>query len=192
MSPRRRTNMRTPILYTVAAGSVLCTVLALRTLLSTPDTAQVWIASNLRLLSLLALLAVAFLATGIALARQRGWRQRLSAAAVVLSLVVLAVWFQRYTDVGILLLGGDAVWVRAAAEAETPEARRTALLMALQGTEYALSTVETEILEGYRSEPGLQAELFLVLAEIAPTDRWREQYRGRSREALTGPSAAAN
>lgn len=102
----------------------------------------------------------------------------------LISLVVLAFWFQRYTNMGIFLLGGDSVWVRHAAACEGAEARREALATALQGTQYALNTVETIVLEDYSDQPELQHELFLALSEVASNEGWSKRYLARSQQLV--------
>jgi hypothetical protein len=102
----------------------------------------------------------------------------------LVSLGGLGWWASRYTDLGILVLGGDAYWVERAATATEKEDKAAALGLALEGTEYALNTVETLLLERYADQPNLQAELFEILSGRAEPSQWAQQYRERRNEAL--------
>ena len=172
-----------PALLAVAGALASATIL-----IQSPDPSHVLEVSNFFVLGTLALFAVAAALTSVLLIRGPKLPSKSLGVVSLLSLAVLALWFQRHTDLGIFLLGGDAVWIEKATEAEDPKERVTALSMALQGTQYALNNVETIVLEDYADDPSLQRDLFSHLAAIAPNETWELRYRERS-QVLTAADA---
>ena len=104
--------------------------------------------------------------------------------AVLAIFALYSLGLSRYTDLGILVSGGDGYWLGRAAAEEDERRRECCLRAALSGTQYALNTVETRLMEEYGDEPALQAELFEVLARLAPNEGWESRYRARRDAAL--------
>lgn len=176
--------MKSLLIYSPAVLAVVGATAAINVVAQGPHPDLVTGGSNFIVLWALGLFAVIAVLSGVALARRSSLPPRLPGTLSLLSLVVLTFWLQRHTDIGIFLLGGDSVWVRHAASQETPEARCVASSTALQGTQYALNTVETIVLEDYKDQPQLQHDLFFALSEVAPNEGWSQRYKARSQEAL--------
>jgi len=177
--------MKVLLIYTPVVAAAGCATAAASVVVKGPDPALVSGVSNFIVLGGMGLFSGAAVFSGTLLLRSPRWPPRLLGVLSFLSMLVLGLWFQRHTDLGIFLLGGDSVWVRYAAGETTPEARGVALATALQGTQYAFNTVETIILEDYADDPELQSYLFLLLSEVTSNARWSQRYEERSRRAFS-------
>lgn len=119
--------------------------------------------------------------------------RRIGYTSAILGIFILySVGLSRFTDLGILALGGDGYWLGRAAAEQHEQQRECCLRVALSGTEYALNTVETKLLNDYADEPTLQADLFDILARLAPNEGWAWRYRFRRDEALKRSNLAGS
>lgn len=120
-----------------------------------------------------------------------GWRRWALGPLVLVSSLSWIVLTAFYTDLGIVVLGGDHYWVTRAAKATSPGEQECLLGVALQGTQYAVNTVEAQVLTDYSQQPELQALLFGALSRVAPNEGWAKRYLARREAALEAVSQDA-
>ena len=87
------------------------------------------------------------------------------------------VCFQRYTDYGIFIAGGNRYWIRRAAQAEDPAEAKAHLGRVIAATQYGVNVAENAVADLERRED--RVRLWSLLIELAPNDTWRAIYTWR-------------
>lgn len=162
-------------------GAVLVVTTCLLWLRSTlPGPSLASVLDPLPLVLFLVLLGGHLLVSFLGWVRVKSWKRRAAALILLISLGWLGLWTQRYTDLGVFLLGGASHWIGRAAEADDAEARRY-LALVLSSTQYGVDQAERSVLELPSAEQ--RERLFRLLSDMAPNPAWRERYRHQADEA---------
>jgi hypothetical protein len=122
--------------------------------------------------------------TGLVLWRLLGVRvsvtRKVGALALGVAITAGVVWLQRFTDVGVFAGRGSRYWVGRAAASNTETEALACLEIVLSATQYGVNVAENCVMT---YPPPVRARLFKLLAGVAPTEAWRDQYLRRAAEA---------
>lgn len=130
------------------------------------------------LLPLLLLLLAASLAVYVSwtLLRSSDWSRRLLSILIIGAMMASVLWLQRFSDLGVFLMGGASYWVERASTAPDPEAK-VRLKIVLDSTQYGADQAERAVLALPTFSE--RQRLFLLLADLAPSEQWERRYRER-------------
>lgn len=105
---------------------------------------------------------------------RKGILPRVIGTVLLMGGIFLFLWLQRYSALGVLALGGGHYWVNRAAHTPSDKDARAYLRVVLSATQYGVDIAENAVLA--QKDQEVQRRLFLLLADCAPNELWREQY----------------
>lgn len=165
----------------LATGSALAGWLLIP---SDPAQVRLWSMKDCFGLVCIFIVCPTVLGLGCWLLAQRAPRLERGAGLVALVAVAsLAPLAQRYTEVGVFLLGGGSYWVERAAGEPTDAVAADYLNIVLQATQYGLNVAENAV--GALPDRGQQARLFTLLAAVTHNESWAVRFRERARQAAS-------
>ncbi|MGH2608509.1 MAG: hypothetical protein ACRDHF_05410, partial [Tepidiformaceae bacterium] len=109
-------------------------------------------------------------------------RLRWLAGVSLLLLLPGLVFYQRYSILGVHVLGGGHHWVRRAAEERSDDNAALCLRRMLGVSQYGLNVAERAVLR--LDDRAQRARLFMLLAQLVPWQNWQERYEHHAREAV--------
>lgn len=180
MTPARKGRVMAAFWLVVAIVVGVLAVLAQSAQCSTPS---LWSVSRLQLLSFLGPLAIVIggLWQIVSFWRRRGWLPRSAAIAILISLAAVAVWFQRYTDLGVFALRGSDFWITAALKTDSEACRSQCLKLVLSATQYGGNIAENSVKRVHECED--RQMLFTGLATAAEGERLRDRFLALATQA---------
>jgi hypothetical protein len=105
---------------------------------------------------------------------RHGIFSRVIGTALLVGEIFLFVWLQRYSTLGVFALGGGRYWINRAAHTPSDTDARAYVRVVLSATQYGVDVAENAVVA--QKDPKIQRRLFLLLAECAPNELWRDQY----------------